>query len=258
MKPFCIVGTDTTVGKTVVAAGISTYFQKKKLNFDVQKWISTGDKEGISQDLLFIFHSLQTAEDEQLCFNPLLAKLKKKVDFMYRNPYSFKYAASPHLAAKLENRRIKVEVIERAIEYFRSHTDFLIIEGIGGLKVPVSEKILLIDLIKKYNLPVVLVSPNVLGTINKTILSIEILNEYGIENLGIIYNNYFKEDKKIQDDNIQIINKFSKAKILGEIGRIESKLDLAENFKDIGRKLLLHLKKYYKEKSPDTASDKKS
>ncbi len=252
MKAFCIVGTDTAVGKTVVAAGIATYFQKKKLKFDVQKWISTGDKEGVSQDLIFIFHSLQAADDEQLCFNPLLANLKKKVDFMYRNPYSFKYAASPHLSAKLENRRIKVEVIERAIEYFKVHTDFLIIEGVGGLKVPVSEKILLIDLIKKYNLPVVLVSPNILGTINKTILSVEILNEYGIKNLGIIYNNYFKEDKKIQDDNIQIINKFSKAKILGEIGGIKTKSEMMENFKDIGRKLLLEIKKHYKGKSPDT------
>ena len=243
MKAFCIVGTDTEVGKTLVTAGIAVFFQEKKLKFDVQKWISTGDKEGVSEDLIFIFHTLQSAGTDALNFNPALGSLKKKVDFMYRNPYSFKFPASPHLSAEQEKRKVKLNVIEASIDYFRVHTDFLIIEGIGGLKVPLSRKILLIDLIKRYSLPVVLVSPNVLGTINKTILSIEQLNEYKIKILGIVYNNYFDEDKKIQEDNIKIINDFSRVKILGEINKVKTKSELLESFTDIGAAILKQLKR---------------
>ncbi len=238
MKTFCIVGTDTDVGKTIVSAGIANYFKEKQLNFNIQKWVSTGDKEDISQDLIFTFHSLEVNKKDKLNFQPKLNSLKEYRISRYNNPFSYNFPASPHLSAQLENKKTDLEFIEKSIKYFKNNVDYLIIEGVGGLMVPLSREILLIDLIKKYSVPVIIVTPNVLGTINKTLLSIKALKEYKIRILGLIYNNFFKENTKIQEDNMKTIKIFSNIKKLGKINIIKTKYELIKNFQDIGKKLL--------------------
>lgn len=233
MKAFIITGIDTGVGKTMVAAGLANYFQKKKINFDIQKWISTGDKKGLSRDLAFIYNSLA------LCDRDNLSKVKQKKSIEpYHNSYSFKFPASPHLAAKLARIKISINVIKESFQSLKQNTDYLIIEGVGGVMVPLTNKLLLLDLIKQLSLPVVCVTANTLGSINKTLLTIEVLKKQDIRILGLVYNDFFKERKIIQEDNKKIIYRFSRVKILGSISKIKTKRDLMADFQDIGKNLL--------------------
>jgi dethiobiotin synthetase len=234
MKTLCIVGTDTGIGKTFVTAGIANYFQEQKLDFQVQKWVSTGDKKGLAEDLKLVLNSLELKKTENLF--QIKKKFKRK-DYLFNNPYSFKFPASPHLSAGLEKKRIDPEKIRNSVRHFKNKTDHLLIEGVGGLMVPLTKKLLLIELIKELKIPVVLVSPNVLGTINSTLSSLNILEQKKIRVLGIIYNESFKEHNDIRKDNIKIIKHFSGVPYLGSFGKISTRGQLLKQFIPIGKKL---------------------
>ncbi len=163
-------------------------------------------------------------------------ELKNKIQ-PFHNPYSFSFPASPHLAAKAEKRKIKIKRIQESIDYFKPKTDYLLIEGVGGLMVPLTHEILLIDLLKKERIPVVLVVNNVLGCINKTLLSLYALKKYNIKIIGLIFNNYFNENRLIQKNNQITIQNFSSIPILGKINTIRTKADLLNNFHSIGEKI---------------------
>ena len=238
MKQFIIIGTNTDVGKTIVTAGLAVYFQQKNIKFDIQKWISTGDKAGISQDLLFVIKSFNANSQDNIFISGKSKNEIKKIDLQNKNIYSFKFAGSPHLAAQLENKQINPQMILDSLHKFSKDNQYLIIEGVGGLLVPLTKQVLLLDIIKQAKLPVVIVTLNTLGTINSTLLTISTLRSYKINILGVIFNNYIKENSLIKKDNINTIKQFSDVKILGEINKIKTKADLIKQFKSIGDNLI--------------------
>ena len=99
----------------------------------------------------------------------------------------------------------------------RSHRP-LIIEGVGGILVPLNKKDLLINLIKKFKLPVIVVSKSILGTINHTLMTLEILKKSKINIFGVILNKV--KNKKEGDENAKSIEKFGNIKVLGQISSI--------------------------------------
>ncbi|HON56217.1 MAG TPA: dethiobiotin synthase, partial [bacterium] len=162
MKSIAIIGTDTNVGKTIVTAGIYNSLKKLKLNVEAQKWISTGDTYNFSDDLKFVYQ-IEKLNNAQNIF----AKYNFNIIIQpENNPYSFKIPCSPHLAQKLENKKIQISKIIKSYNYFQDKCDFLLIETAGGLFSPLNEKYNFADLLKKLNLPVILVIKNVLGAIN--------------------------------------------------------------------------------------------
>ncbi len=244
MKSFCIVGTDTDAGKSIVTAGIANIFKEKSLNFIVQKWVSTGDKDGFSEDLRFIYNSFIVKK------NKSIKSIYKNKDIFIKenkrvlNPYSFKFPASPHFAASLENKSISIQKIMKSFKILNNKYEYVIVEGVGGLLVPITKNILLIDIIKKLKLPVILVALNKLGAINHTLLSIKILNNYNINIIGLIFNNYVmnRNNKIILKDNIKIIEKSGKVKSLGEIPYLKKKDDFFIYFEAIVEKILKKIK----------------
>jgi dethiobiotin synthetase len=101
---------------------------------------------------------------------------------IYTESYAYKEPLSPHLAAQLEKDRIDIEKI------VLPEVRHLIIEGAGGVLVPINDKYLMVDLIKKLGTPVILVARTALGTINHTLLSLEALRSRNISVLGVIMN----------------------------------------------------------------------
>ena len=99
----------------------------------------------------------------------------------------------------------------------RSHRP-LIIEGVGGILVPLNKKDLLINLIKKFKLPVIVVSKSILVTINHTLMTLEILKKNKINIFGVILNKV--KNKKECDENAKSIEKFGNIKVLGQISSI--------------------------------------
>ena len=94
----------------------------------------------------------------------------------------------------------------------------LIIEGVGGILVPLNKKSLIIDLIKKFKLPVIVISKSILGTINHTLMTLEILKKNKIKIFGVVLNNI--KNKKEGDNNAKSIETFGNVKVLAKISSI--------------------------------------
>ena len=159
MKKYFISGIGTDVGKTIVSAVLT-----EALEADYWKPIQAGD-----------LHLSDTDKVKMLVSNT------KSV--FHSERYRLNTPASPHYAAEVDG-------IEIALSDFSiPKTDnTLLIEGAGGLMVPLNSKETVADLVKQLNIPLILVSRNYLGSINHTMLSIELLKHKGIEIAGIIFN----------------------------------------------------------------------
>ena len=174
MPVIFVAGTDTGVGKTVVTDLLARQLASEGYRVAKQKWVETGVTRS-------------------------------------RAVFSFRLAASPHLAARREGRAIDIKEIKRSLEELSAINDFVIVEGTGGLLVPLDGKKLFIDIVNELNIPVILVSANRLGTINHTLLSLEAMKSRNIKVLGVIFNNISrKENKFILRDNPVIVKRFGK------------------------------------------------
>lgn len=181
-KKFIVTGTDTDVGKTVFSAALMQAIEAM-----YWKPIQSGVQDGV--DTKRIQKLTQLPQDR---FLP--------------ESYVFSEPLSPHLAAEIDNEKIDISTMG-----IPDVNMPLIIEGAGGLMVPISRENLLINLIKKWNLPVILCARTALGTINHTLLSLEALWARGI----LIHGIAFIGDEN--EDNMKTVQQFSQEKILGRL-----------------------------------------
>ena len=182
MKRFFITGIGTNVGKTVVAAILT-----EALEADYWKPIQAGDLDN----------------SDSIEIKRLISNKKTKI---YPETYRLSNPLSPHAAAKYDS--VEIDINKITIPITDNH---LIIEGAGGLMVPLNEEKLMIDLIQQLKVEVILVSKHYLGSINHTLLSIEILKSRNIPIRGIIFNGNKNQDTE------QIILKYSSIQFLGRI-----------------------------------------
>ena len=202
MKAVFICGTDTGVGKTYIAGHLLKMMIDNGIKAVTQKWVQTGSK-GFSPD---IAQHLKIAGKTRKYVEDILPLV---------NPYSFKFASSPHLAARLEKKKIDVRKIKYSFKKLSKMFGFVIVEGAGGALVPLNERTLMIDVVKELKMPVIIVAANKLGAINQTLMTIEVLKKRGVRILGVIFNNLEKKEKpSILKDNPEIIKKISGVDIL--------------------------------------------
>ena len=123
-------------------------------------------------------------------------------------PYVMTYPASPHLAAEIDRVEIDVERIHRSTEKLDAAYDVVLLEGAGGLYVPVSRQYLTIDYIQEYKHPLILVSSSKLGSINHTLMSLELCRLRGIEVAYVVYNDFPNDREWIKNDSITIIRQY--------------------------------------------------
>ena len=185
MKIF-ITGTDTNIGKTIVSSWLCTHS-----GFDYYKPIQTGGD--LDRDCLQV-HQLSGVK-------------------IHAESYLLQDPVSPHLAASKEDVEIDLEKI------ILPKVDNLIIEGAGGVLVPLNDKALMIDLIKWLNIPVIVVARTSLGTINHTLLTLEALRMREIPILGVI----LKGDHDA--DNARAIAYYGKVKILASVPHFDDLTD---------------------------------
>lgn len=223
MNGFFITGTDTNVGKTVCTALLLATLRKKGYKIFPMKPIQTGCST-TAPDLNYIIK-----------INDLEVP-KKLLSLMA--PFCFKPPCSPHLAAEMEGRPIQIKDIIPKFKMLKKYTDSILVEGAGGILVPINHKENMLDLIQEINLPVILVSRPGLGTINHTLLSLEALNKREISIAGIIFVHTEKDGSDFtEDNNKKIISKIGKTRILGTIS-YESTLDKKnpDSFSKINKK----------------------
>lgn len=193
-KAVFITGTDTEIGKTVIASAIVLGIRMKGIDCGVMKPVQCAGDDALA------LKEVSQAEDS----------------FGLINPYYFKRPLSPHLAAKLERRRIVPKKIISSYKSLSRRHQFLVVEGAGGLLVPLKSNFLIADLVRELDIPVIVVARLGLGTINHSLLTIEAIRRRGIKVIGIIFNQSKKEPIGVcERDNPLIISKLGKIKVLG-------------------------------------------
>lgn len=166
-KSIFITATNTDVGKTYACEKFLNYFANNDLSVGYFKPCETGVIEA-PQDGSKMFELVKK-------LNPIFEKLSIN-DIV---PYQFELASSPYVASC--NQNIDIEFLKEKKEYLQNFCDVLIIEGAGGLMVPVKKDIFMIDLIKTFDSLAFLITPSKLGCINDTLLSINALKDKNID-----------------------------------------------------------------------------
>lgn len=213
-KGIFITGTDTEVGKTIVAAGIAGAIQARGIKICAMKPIATGATRSrdrlISEDARFLKKSINCIEELDLV-----------------NPISLELPLSPLVASRLENKEIDLSDIKKAYSKLSDIYDFIIVEGIGGILVPIKEDYFVTDMIEELGLPAVIVSRPALGTINHTLLTIHEARHRGIAIKGFIINSMNEYESGIAEKtNPDIIKELSRIPLLG-ILPYDPKVDVA-------------------------------
>ena len=170
-----ITGTDTEVGKTFYSERLLHSLNAQGLRTAAMKPLASGaeghDEKLRNADALVLQQAANTSFSYELC-----------------NPYCFKAAIAPHLAAKQAGVRIDADVILRAYEQLQQQADVTVVEGVGGWLVPLDEDQTVADLVQAMGLPVVLVVGMRLGCINHALLTVENIKQRGVSLLGWVAN----------------------------------------------------------------------
>jgi len=223
-KSLFITGTNTGIGKTVICGCLAKYLSRKGINVGIQKWVSTGNRN--------------TSDDIDYCLS-MLGREKEEIDNpLLLHPYTFDFPASPHLAAELEGQEIDIDKIVESYHTLMRRHDLLIVEGVGGVLVPLTRDRLLIDLVADLAIPVLIVTDSGLGTINHTLLTIEALTKRNIPILGMVFNFAGKEDQIIEADNRKTISRIGKCPSFGLLSKVDSMEALIAEFEPIGERIL--------------------
>ncbi len=218
-KGIFITGTDTGVGKTFVTIGLLRAFNEMGLKVCPMKPVETGCK--VQKGKLI-------PEDT---FNLIkVTEINEPIDLI--NPYRFRQSLAPAVAAELEGTIISREKIISAYRKLSNKYDLTIVEGAGGIMVPVYRKYFFIDLIKDLNLPILVVARPGLGTLNHTLLTLEVAKSRGINVLGVIINcsSKTKNDASVQT-NPEVIERSGGVPVMGIIPYFKN--DDAYNYRKI-------------------------
>jgi dethiobiotin synthetase len=168
-----ITGTDTGVGKTFLTALLLQDLRRKKIHALAMKPFCTGERADVE-----ILQKLQPGELSE----------------SEMNPYFFPEPIAPFAAAKKRNKKIRLQEVVEKITRIQNRCDMLLVEGIGGLMVPLGDNFFVRDLIVELKAKVIVVGRNQLGTINHTVLTILSLKDCVDEQLAIVLMDPLKTD----------------------------------------------------------------
>lgn len=205
-----ITGTDTGIGKTVVTASILAWLRQQGKKVGVMKPIETGvDSEcssSANSDALFLMECGGIGDAlAEVC------------------PIRLKPAASPYQAGLIENRTLQSETILSAYRTLSGKHDWMLVEGVGGVKVPITRDYGVVDLMRDLGLPAVVVARYSLGTLNHTLMTLDTLKQNGIPVRGVVFNRTGPETLDvIEQDQPRLIEELSGTKVLGEFPYIKN------------------------------------
>lgn len=215
-----ITGTDTGIGKTVVSSLLADYLSGQGIDCGYLKLVSCGGTD---------------------CDDCHAVHLQSGV--AVKNVYHFPLPASPHLAAEQAGQHIDLERLIQVTAEMDSQYEVLLVEGAGGIHVPLSRSLLLADYLADADMQTLVVARSGLGTINHTLLTLEALTVRGISILGVLVNDEqaYPEDDLLVIDNMQIIAGFADVRVLGRLARFKSWDQAQSLFAEPGADILKNL-----------------
>ena len=192
-----VTGTGTEIGKTVIAGGLAASLKQSGMNVGVMKPIATGD----TADAQFLKYAAQV-DDELSVINPIYL----------RQPLA------PSVAARIENREIDLSSIETAFAALQERYDFVIVEGVGGIAVPIRDDFLVVHLIDMLELPILIVAQAGLGTLNHTLLTVAFAQQFNLQVVGIVLNGLSSETAGIAEATNPVeIEKLTGIPVIGTV-----------------------------------------
>jgi dethiobiotin synthetase len=197
-----VTGTDTGVGKTVVAGAIADWFKRRGAHVGVLKPAATGcvrRREGlVSEDAEFLAHCADT---------------RFPLDVVC--PQRFVEPLAPAVAAERAGVTLDWEAVQRSIDAMSRGSGVLIVEGVGGVMVPMDARHTFLDVCRWLGAPVVVVARPALGTINHTLLTVDALRRAGVAVAGVVINGYPAETPPAAEEtNPRAIERWGKVKVL--------------------------------------------
>lgn len=202
-----ISGIDTDIGKTIATGMLARSLMAQNVSVITQKLVQTGVLDLENQG-----RNGQRAISEDILTHRKLMQIPLN-DFDNDGttcPYCFSKPASPHLAAAMDNAILNVDDITRATNILQNHFDVVLLEGAGGLLVPITEDCLTLDYIAAQGYPVILVTSGRLGSINHTLLSIEAVQSRGLKLQSLIYNAIHDSDADISQSTQDFLQRYLK------------------------------------------------
>ena len=196
MSTYFITGIDTDAGKTFATGLMAKYLYDRKVNVMTQKFAQTGCV-GISEDIL--------AHRKIMGVDPFNVDKDGTTC-----PYVFTYPASPHLAARIDGKEIDVNVINASTAKLQAEFDTLLIEGVGGLHVPITLDYSLLDYLEEKRHPLIIITSSKLGSINHTLMTLELAANRNLPIHALIYNHYPNKSEVILKDSIEVFKTYLK------------------------------------------------
>lgn len=185
-KTLFITGTDTDAGKSYATGWLARYMLEQGLSVITQKFVQTGNRD--------------YSEDIEV-HRRIMGIEAQNVDILHVTaPVIFTYPASPDLAAKIDNTVLDTNIISEATNALLDQYNHVLIEGAGGIMVPLKDEYLTIDYIHDHKIPVVLVTNSKLGSINHTLLTLDAIRHKHLNLFAVIFNHYFDKDQFIAPD----------------------------------------------------------
>lgn len=194
-KGLFITGTGTEIGKTVIAGCLAATLKHSGINVGVMKPICSGD----NLDAQYLKHAAQVDDPLTLI-----------------NPIYLKYPLAPSVSARIQDKEIDLTEIDTALNRLSEKYDFLIVEGVGGIAVPIRDDYLVAHLIHHLQMPILIVSDAGLGTINHTILTVSFAQAFNLKIVGIILNQLHPDEAGLAEQtNPHEIEKLTQVPVIG-------------------------------------------
>jgi dethiobiotin synthetase len=208
VKGVFVTGTDTGVGKTWIAAGITAVLRRWGLSACYFKPVQSGCPE---EDGRLIPTDARFAQE--------MASLAEPLEIL--TPISLRLPLAPGVAAAREGVSVDLDRIARAREELAGRYDLLVTEGAGGLYVPLKDTdFLVLDMIKWLRLPLIVVARAGLGTINHTVLTVKAAQQAGVPVAGVVINRYPEKPSLAEETNPEVIAALTGVPILGKVPEI--------------------------------------
>lgn len=215
---FFITGTDTGVGKTVVAGGLARLLTERGEQVGVMKPVETGwqgNSGVLPSDAAFLAAAAK-----------IDATPDEIVPFIYREPLA------PQVCALREDRPVNIDRIVRAYAALAEKYDRVLVEGAGGLSVPLTSRVDMAGLAVRLGLPLLIVTRPTLGTLNHTYLTVHYARSRGLDVLGVVVCGYDEKTRSVAEQtNPAMIEEMCDVPVLGIVPQRKN-LDLPEDAAD--------------------------
>ena len=238
MNSVFISGTDTDVGKTYVTAGLAGAMRKEGIDVGIMKPFAAGAQETTgykSKDVQILTKAACVQDEEELV-----------------NPYFFPIPASPYTAVQNLGMKVEIDYVLKNFEKLKKIHDVLLVEGMGGIMTPILENYFITNLIKDMKLDTILISSSRIGTVNHTLMTCKMCENFGVSIRGIIINDLDSNGyplKELKRDFESLRPKFgwfplevvkNTFKVTTQYGRIPQSEILTKRFKSPNPALNVH------------------